>query len=55
MDLWPKAHSDFRRMMTEGRLVWRETVAQGIESAPAAFISMLKGGNIGKQLVKLVS
>jgi hypothetical protein len=54
MDRWPKAHSDFKRMMTEGRLVWRETVAQGIESAPAAFISMLKGGNIGKQLVKLV-
>jgi hypothetical protein len=41
-------------MMTEARLVWRETVAQGIEDAPAAFISMLKGGNIGKQLVKLI-
>ncbi|MEX0808035.1 MAG: NADP-dependent oxidoreductase [Dongiaceae bacterium] len=54
MDLWPKAHADFARLLKEGRLVWRESVAQGIENAPAAFISMLKGGNIGKQLVKLI-
>jgi NADPH-dependent curcumin reductase len=54
MDIWPKAHAEFVRLMKEDRLVWRETVAQGIENAPAAFISMLRGGNIGKQLVKLV-
>ncbi len=54
MNLWPKAHEAFGRMIAEHRLVWRETVAQGIENAPAAFISMLKGGNTGKQLVKLV-
>jgi NADPH-dependent curcumin reductase CurA len=54
MDLWPKAHAAFGMMIAAGRLVWRETVAQGIENAPAAFISMLKGGNTGKQLVKLV-
>jgi NADPH-dependent curcumin reductase CurA len=28
-------------------------VAQGIESAPEAFLGMLKGRNFGKQLVKL--
>jgi NADPH-dependent curcumin reductase CurA len=54
MDQWPAAHKAFAGMMTSGKLVWRETVAQGIETAPAAFISMFKGGNIGKQLVKLV-
>ena len=38
----------------EGKLKYRETIEEGgIESAPAAFISMLKGGNIGKQLVKI--
>lgn len=38
----------------EGKLKYRETVAEGgIEAAPAAFISMLKGGNIGKQLVRI--
>jgi NADPH-dependent curcumin reductase CurA len=29
-------------------------VAQGLESAPEAFIGLLKGRNFGKQLVKLV-
>ena len=38
----------------EGKLKYRETIAEGgIEAAPAAFISMLKGGNIGKQLVRI--
>lgn len=54
MDLWPKAHAAFRKMVADGSLVWRETIAHGIENAPDAFISMLKGGNLGKQLVRLV-
>ena len=37
----------------EGRLKYRETVAEGIEAAPAAFINMLTGGNYGKQVVRL--
>ena len=32
----------------------RETVAQGIESAPEAFMGLLRGRNFGKQLVKLI-
>ena len=38
---------------SEGKLKFRETVAQGIEQAPHAFISMLTGENIGKQLVQV--
>jgi hypothetical protein len=41
-------------MVASGRLKYRETIAEGIESAPAAFIGMLAGRNVGKQLVKLV-
>ena len=38
----------------QGKLKYRETIAEGgIANAPAAFISMLRGGNIGKQLVKI--
>ncbi|MDE0484090.1 MAG: NADP-dependent oxidoreductase [Candidatus Poribacteria bacterium] len=51
-------HADALVQMAEwlkqGKLKYRETIAEGgIENAPAAFISMLKGGNIGKQLVKI--
>ncbi|MDH3546239.1 MAG: NADP-dependent oxidoreductase [Gammaproteobacteria bacterium] len=41
------------RWVQEGRLNYRETVAQGLENAPQAFINMLKGANTGKQLVQL--
>lgn len=37
----------------EGRLRWRETVAEGIGQAPAALVSMLAGRNYGKQVVRL--
>jgi len=40
--------------VASGKLKYRETVAQGIEAAPEAFIGLLKGKNFGKQLVKLV-
>lgn len=40
--------------LKQGKLKYRETIEDGgIQKAPAAFISMLKGGNIGKQLVKI--
>jgi NADPH-dependent curcumin reductase CurA len=38
-----------------GRLRYRETVAEGLETAPAALVSMLSGGNIGKQVVRLAA
>jgi NADPH-dependent curcumin reductase CurA len=37
----------------EGRLRYREDVVQGLESAPRAFIGLLRGENFGKLLVKL--
>ena len=39
--------------LAEGKIHYRETIADGIDRAPAAFISMLQGGNIGKQLIRL--
>ena len=38
-----------------GRLRYRETVAEGLEAAPAALVNMLSGGNTGKQLVRLAT
>jgi len=36
-----------------GTLKYREQITEGIENAPRAFIEMLSGRNIGKQLVKV--
>lgn len=40
-------------MVRDGRMRYRETVAEGLEAAPAAFIRLLEGGNLGKQLVRV--
>ncbi len=54
MDVWPAALKELGTGVATGRIKYRETVAQGLENAPAAFLGMLKGANFGKQLVKLV-
>lgn len=54
MELWPLATQELSKLVAAGTLKYRESVAQGLEHAPAAFIGMLKGENLGKQLVKLV-
>ncbi len=50
---WDEAVAELTELAAAGKLKWRETVAEGIESAPGAFLGMLKGRNFGKQLVKL--
>jgi NADPH-dependent curcumin reductase CurA len=39
--------------LREGKIQYRETVADGLENAPAAFLGMMRGENVGKQLVKV--
>ena len=39
--------------IAEGRLRWKETILEGIENAPRAFIGLFKGENFGKMLVKI--
>lgn len=50
---WPEALGALRTWVAEGKLRYRETIAEGIRSAPRAFIGMLRGENLGKQLVKV--
>lgn len=54
MEVWPQALAELAELVGSGRFRPRETVAQGIESAPEAFLGLLKGRNFGKQLVKLI-
>jgi len=54
MEVWPEALRELGMLVGSGTLKYRETVAQGIERAPEAFIGLLKGANLGKQLVRLI-
>ncbi len=49
--------ADFERevgaWLSDGSLRVRETVVDGIENAPDAFIGLLRGDNVGKMLVKI--
>lgn len=53
MEVWPQALQELGTLVGTGKLRPRESVAQGLEAAPEAFLGMLKGRNFGKQLVKL--
>ena len=44
-----------RQWIGEGRIKWKETIVAGIENAPKAFLSLFKGENFGKMLVKIGS
>jgi NADPH-dependent curcumin reductase CurA len=53
MELWPQALRELAELVAAGKLRWRETVAEGLERAPEAFIGLLRGENFGKQLVRV--
>jgi NADPH-dependent curcumin reductase CurA len=53
MALWPQALKELAGLVAEGKLRPRESIAQGLASAPEAFLGLLKGKNFGKQLVKI--
>ncbi len=50
---FPEGLKQLAAWLKQGKLKYREDVAQGIEAAPQAFIGMLQGKNQGKQLVQL--
>ncbi|MEO8346136.1 MAG: NADP-dependent oxidoreductase [Betaproteobacteria bacterium] len=55
MELWPHALAELGALAASGKLRPRESIAHGIEASPAALLGLLKGKNLGKQLVQLVS
>ncbi len=52
-DRYPDFIREVSGHIASGKVKYRETIAQGLESAPQAFIELLKGGNFGKQLVAI--
>jgi len=52
--VWPKALAELAAGVIGGTIKYRESVAQGLERAPEAFLGLLTGRNFGKQVVRLV-
>ncbi|GAA3006578.1 NADP-dependent oxidoreductase [Streptosporangium longisporum] len=53
LDRMPDMVAEVGAWIREGRLVFTETVVNGLENAPMAFIDMLGGANTGKMVVRL--
>ena len=46
-------HAAMAKWVGQGNIKWKETVSEGLENAPKAFLGLFKGENFGKMLVKI--
>lgn len=53
-DRFPKFLAEVGPKVAAGEIRYLEDIAEGLENAPATFMALLKGGNTGKQIVKLI-
>jgi NADPH-dependent curcumin reductase CurA len=56
IDHFDKLHqfyTDMAKWISEGKIKWKETIVEGLENAPRAFIGLFKGQNLGKMIVKV--
>jgi len=51
----PRFNRDMATWLAQGRLIWQETIVDGLENAPQAFISLFTGEKMGKMLVRIGS
>ncbi|HEY5072899.1 MAG TPA: NADP-dependent oxidoreductase [Caulobacteraceae bacterium] len=52
-DQLPAFQKEMAGWIKEGKVKWKETVEEGIQNAPTAFLKLFKGENLGKMLVRL--
>lgn len=52
-DRWLEGVNQLLKWINEGKLKYHETVTEGFENMPQAFIGMLKGDSTGKAVVKV--
>ena len=53
-DRYPAFLAEVVPMLASGKIAYLEDIAEGIENAPRAFMGLLEGKNVGKQIVKLI-
>ena len=52
-DKMPQFFADMGKWIARGDIKWKETIVEGIETAPRALIGLFKGENFGKMIVKV--
>jgi NADPH-dependent curcumin reductase CurA len=52
-DQLPQFYQDMQQWISEEKITWEETIVDGLDNAPKAFIDLFTGENIGKMLVKV--
>jgi len=53
-DRYPQFLAEIAPKVASGDIRYIEDIAEGLENAPEAFIGLLQGRNLGKQIVKLI-
>jgi len=52
-DKMQQFYTDMAQWIAENKIQWKETIVDGIENAPKAFIGLFKGANFGKMIVRI--
>ncbi len=53
LELTGQFQEEMKRLIAERRMKWKQTVEEGIENAPRAFLKLFSGENFGKMLVRI--
>jgi len=53
MDLRPQFEAEVGQWLAEGKIVWRDTMVEGIDNAVNGFLDLMAGANTGKMLIRL--
>ena len=52
-DIVGEFRTNMSKWISEGKMKWEETIIEGLDNAPKAFIALFKGEKMGKMLVKV--
>ncbi|CAI9090777.1 OLC1v1025614C1 [Oldenlandia corymbosa var. corymbosa] len=55
LHLYPRFLEDVISLYKQGKIVYIEDMNEGLESAPAAFVGLFAGNNVGKQVIRVAA